>query len=445
VGAVVAVLVAALVITLLVNSSSNHRLAETSKRLATNSRVDELAAIALARQVRDPVAAAIALLEALRLDPGADRLRTQARELIAAPARDVVETGGASVVLGGSLALTAGTGDATVWDLANHAELGSLPASSATALRPDGRIAVLSQGTQLEVYDLGQGAPAEVTAFGAPASDLVFSPDGALLMAHQQQGGIVLWDLRDPAAPRQAATWEQPPASLAAATVLDDGTVLASSGDAFLSSWAGLAGGAITTVHQLSPGPLFVNGVQPDAAGARALVTGPSVNVGSPLVDLRNGRFVRSFQATDGVGLGAQLAATWTATMDPKGDLVAAFDLTGRGYVFSSADGTAVASLLGGHSDLVNKAQFTDDGLLLTASLDGTLRTWDPHAADINVSGSLDDALCTTFGSRIDADSWQVAMGKKPFDPPCPVATRRAIAPAPLQVQSDILDSAGQG
>ena len=443
VTAVVAALAAALVIAVLVNSRSNHRLAETSKRLATNSRVDELAAVSLAQQVRDPVAAAIALLEGLRLDPSSDRLRTQAEGLLHAPARDVVQTDGATVVAGGQLALTAGSGDATIWALANGSQVGTLPAGSATALRPDGRIAVVAEATRLQVYDLGRGAPAELSTFGVGATDLVFSADGALLMA-RSSNQIVLWDMRDPAAPRVAATWQQPPASLAAAAVLDDGTVLVSSGVAFLSSWAGLAGGQTTVIHQTPIENMIVNGLVPDADGSRSLVAGPSVNAESPLVDLRSGRFVQSFQATDGVGIGAQLATTWTATMDRAGELVAAFDLTGRGYVFSTADGSVVASLLGGHRDLVNKGQFTEDGMLLTASLDGTLRTWDPHAVDTDVSGSLTDALCGAFGSRMDADSWKVAMGGASFDSPCPAAAP-APEPPPLQVHSGVLDSADQG
>ena len=60
VAAGIAALVAALVIAVLVNSRSNRRLADTSTRLATNSRVAELSAIASVQQVRDPVAAAIA-------------------------------------------------------------------------------------------------------------------------------------------------------------------------------------------------------------------------------------------------------------------------------------------------------------------------------------------------------------------------------------------------
>ena len=442
VTAVVAVLVAALVIAVLVNSRSNRKLADTSKRLATNSRVDELSAIALAQQTRDPVAAAIALLEGLRLDAKSERLSTQADELLTNPPRDVLKTDGATVVAGGSIALTAGSGEATVWDLTSGSKLGTLPPAFATALRPDGRIAVVSLGTQLQVYDLGQGAPAELTTFGVGASDLVFSADGALLMA-RTSNEIVLWDLRDPEAPVVAATWQQPPASLNATTVLNDGTVLASSDDAFLSSWAGLDGGRTATIHQV-PVSIFVNSVMADAAGSRALVAGPSVNVGSPVVDLRNGRIVQSFQATDGLGIGSQLAATWTVTMDRQGELVAAFDLAGRGYVFSAVDGSAVASLLGGHLDLVNKAQFTDDGMLLTASLDGTMRTWDPHAADTDTSGSPTDALCETFGPRMDADSWKLAMGDAPFDSPCP-SPAPAPDPAPLPVQSAVLDAADQG
>jgi hypothetical protein len=443
VGAVVSVLVAALVIAVLVNSRSNHRLADTSKRLATNARVDELGAIALAQQLRDPVAAAVALLEGLELDPSSDQLRERARALLTQPARDVLTTGGANVVAGGPVVLTAGSGEATVWRLGTGTALGTLPESAATALRPDGRIAVVSEDTGLQIYDLGAGAPQPLDTFGTAASDVLFSPDGTLLLARSADQ-MELWDMRDPAAPVAAATWAQLPAGLAAEAVLDDGTVLASSEEAFLTAWAGLDGGRTTTVHQ-APVSMIVNTLVTDAGGSRALLTGPSVNVGSPLVDLRSGRFVGQFQATDGEGLSAQLATTWTATMDRKGELVAAFDLAGRGYVFSAADGSLVASLSGGHTDLVNKAQFTDDGMLLTSSLDGTLRTWDPHAADTDVSGSPTRALCDAFGPRIDEDSWKLAMGSATFASPCDHETPAAASPAPLQLQSAVLDAVGQG
>ena len=97
-----------------------------------------------------------------------------------------------------------------------------------------------------------------------------------------------------------------------------------------------------------------------------------------------------------------------------------------------------------GHDDLVQRAQFTTDGLLLSGGLDGTVRTWDPDPAKVDTYGSLTKALCAAFGQHMDADSWAHAMGKAAFDSPCP-APAPAPEPAPLQVQSDLLDAAGQG
>ena len=129
--------------------------------------------------------------------------------------------------------------------------------------------------------------------------------------------------------------------------------------------------------------------------------------------------------------------------MDPAGERVAAFDLAGRGFLFSARDGSYLGVLLG-HEDLVQRAQFTTDGMLLSGGLDGTVRTWDPHSADVDTSGSLTKALCAAFGQHMDADSWKLAMDKAPFDSPCP-APAPTPEPAPLQVHSDVLEAAGQG
>ena len=443
VGAVAAALVAALLVTLSVNSSTNHRLAETSKAKATDSRVAELAAVAQGWQTSDPVAAAIALVEGLELDQHSARLRAQAKTLLESPARDVLRTEGATLVAGGPIALTAGTGDTTVWDLASGTKLGTLPQSTSTTLRPDGRVAVLATGTGLQGYDLGGGTPKELTAFGSPASTVTFSPDGAILL-EVTGSQVLLWDVRDPTSPRLAATWMAPPRPLNAVAVLDDGTVLASSGSALLVSWAGLDGGKTTTIHQAVDPNLNPSIIVPDAAGSRALVAGPSVSTGQPLVDLRSGRVVQSFKASGGqFEFSNVLATTWTSAMDPAGERVAAFDLAGRGFLFSARDGSYLGALLG-HDDLVQRAQFTTDGLLLSGGLDGTVRTWDPHPEKVDTYGSLTKALCAAFGQHMDADSWEHAMGKASFDSPCP-APAPAPEPAPLQVQSDLLDTAGQG
>jgi hypothetical protein len=232
---------------------------------------------------------------------------------------------------------------------------------------------------------------------------------------------------------------------LNAVAVLDDGTVLASSGQDLLVSWAGLGGGKVTTIQAQQEPNLNPSVIVPDEAGSRALVAGPSVSTGQPLVDLRSGRVLQRFKASGGeFEFSNVLATTWTSTMDLDGERVAAFDLAGRGFLFSARDGSYLGALIG-HGDLVQRAQFTSDGLLFSGGLDGTVRTWDPHAAETDTSGSLVKALCTAFGPHMDAGSWKLAMGKKAFDPPCPSSAATRKAPPPLEVDNDILDPAGQG
>ena len=66
---------------------------------------------------------------------------------------------------------------------------------------------------------------------------------------------------------------------------------------------------------------------------------------------------------------------------------MASFDLAGRGYVFDTADGHLLTTLTGGHTSLVSEAAFNRAGMLVTASVDGSLRVWDPRAAARDVSG----------------------------------------------------------
>jgi len=58
--------------------------------------------------------------------------------------------------------------------------------------------------------------------------------------------------------------------------------------------------------------------------------------------------------------------------------------------------GHLLTTLTSGHTSLVSEALFNRAGLLFTASVDGSLRRWDPHAAETDVSGSLTDDLTLT-------------------------------------------------
>jgi hypothetical protein len=153
------------------------------------------------------------------------------------------------------------------------------------------------------------------------------------------------------------------------------------------------------------------------------------------LVDTGTGTTIGTFNAADPSAPPSTLPpVSWTSSLSPDGGTVATFDLAGRGYAFDTADGHLLTGLTGGHTSLVSDSYFNDAGLLLTASVDGSLRMWDPRASETEVSGDLSDNLCREFGSRIDADSWELAFEGEAIEPPCPAMQRPA--PAPLQVSS---------
>ena len=104
--------------------------------------------------------------------------------------------------------------------------------------------------------------------------------------------------------------------------------------------------------------------------------------------------------------------------MDHSGGRVAVFDLGGRGFVFNTDDGSIIGPLTG-HSSLVVRSTFLRDGRLVSTGIDGSIRLWDTEASTRTIEGSLPEALCETFGERIDEDSWALAMGDREFDPPC--------------------------
>ena len=96
-----------------------------------------------------------------------------------------------------------------------------------------------------------------------------------------------------------------------------------------------------------------------------------------------------------------------------------------------------MASLVGGHSGLVNQLTFTQDGLLVSAGIDGTLRMWDVNAGTGSPEDADTTALCETFGDRIDEQKWQLAMGSSDFASPCP-ASQTKTDPAPLEVDNKL-------
>ena len=332
--------------------------------------------------------------------------------------------------------------DTLLWD-SDRRTVRSFRQAGAVAVRPDGRVYVAADDPGgLSVYDLataGGEDPAPLAVFSADDQSvpvLAFSPDGSLL-AEARRSWVALWDLRDPAAPRRLAVWHATAGDPTAVAVLDDGQVLSASQSQRLTVWDPLGDGLSRTLVAGSTEPA-VQHLVPDAEGRTALIDLPSFD-DLPVVDLGTGATVAVYRATDPSLPATTLPPiTWTSTLSPDGRTVAAFDFAGRGFAFDTSDGHLLTQLTGGHTSLVAEASFNGSGQLVTESFDGSLRVWDPRAADEQLSRTVADDLCRVFGRRIDADSWELAFGNDQLDNPCPASELPPPPSLKVSTSSDI-------
>jgi hypothetical protein len=432
---VVAALAVGLVVALVLNGRAE-------RRRAQDAQLGELAAIAQREMVHDPAASAAALLRGLDLDPGSRELRDLARTLVRSPARDVMRAPGQAtffeMAAGGSVAAVTTTADTLLWDT-DRGTVRSFPQAGALAVRPDGRIYVAADDKEgLNVYDLAstdEGEPSPIALFSANDQSvpvLAFSHDGSML-AESRRSWVALWDMRDPAAPRRLAVRHATSGEPSALAVLDDGRVLSASAGDKLTVWDALGDGSERNVVPGRTDPA-VQHLVPDAEGRTVLIDYPTFE-DLLVVDVDSGGTVGSYRAADPSLPETSLPPiTWTTSMSPDGTTVASFDFAGRGFVFDTGDGHLLTDLSGGHTSLVAEAFFNSEGLLMSQSVDGSLRLWDPRAATTEVSGAPDDELCRVFGGRIDSDSWALAFGDDDLEPPC--SAREIPPPAGLEAST---------
>ena len=331
---------------------------------------------------------------------------------------------------GGTLAV-GGDGSVQLWDTASRALLASrpLPATTyanATAFRParaggpllavavsNGTVELLNGNTLAPV-----ASPFPVISGTGAAESVAFSPDGRLMAAGADDGSVRLFNVTDPAHPRQltmvrgagnadpiyTVVFAPDGKTIAAASVNTDSVQLwrLTSGDGLVSAGPDLGGMASYPI-----GLAFT----PDS---RTLAIGNSDkhvylwDVASPARPRR---------------LGAPLTGpsgqAWAVAISPDGKTLAAGANDGTVWLWNLADSahpalTATLSAMPGH---VFSVAFSPDGSQLAAASydDDTVRLWDtsPTAARATV--------CANLGQPLSPGEWASYVPGVPYRAPCPL------------------------
>jgi WD40 repeat protein len=345
----------------------------------------------------------------------------------------VLATGSSPIQLaygpgGGTLAV-GGNGSVQLWATASRTLLAShlLPGTTyanAVVFRPakagGALLAVaLSNGTVelLNASTLAPVAPALQAISGAGAAESVaFSPDGRLLATGADDGSVRLFDVTNPAHPRQLTVVRGAGNTDPIYTVVfapDGETIAASSVNTNsvqlwrLTSEDGLvrAGPDLGGMASYPIGLAFT----PDS---RTLAIGNS-DKDVYLWDVASPAHPRRL----GAPLTGPSGQTWAVAISPDGKTLAAGANDGTVWLWNLADPAhpALTATLSGLPDHVFSVVFSPDGSQLAAASfdDDTVRLWDTSPAAARA------AICANLGQPLSAREWASYLPGVPYRAPC--------------------------
>jgi WD40 repeat protein len=286
------------------------------------------------------------------------------------------------------------TADSSLWHSVIGEERAAIVAVTDVAVSPDGsRIAAATGAKTIQLLRTADGEVLD-TIGEVPATSLDWTPDGALLVAGCGDRRIRVFD---PSSGALVRDWRAHRSHVQEIAVSPDGDLIASaSGDKLVKIWT-LEG---QLVKELEGHTSRVTCVAWDPSGAR-------------LASGSRDRTVRTWDVATGAAervITGHRVAVGAVAFGPAGALLAstALDIaTGRlsggpgedspVLVWDANTGERVAELRG-HTDGIPSVDFAPDGRLVTASLDGTVRVWDPESGDATVLlGHREWVTCASF------------------------------------------------
>jgi WD40 repeat protein len=324
---------------------------------------------------------------------------------------------------GNSLAV-GGDGSVQLWDVASRTlrATHALPAAmvvNATTFSRAGVIAVaLSDGT-VALLDGQSLKPAGlpfsvVTSQGQQAESVAFSPDGRLLASGADDGTVRLFDVSDPAHPRQVADVHASGTSVYTVTFAPDGATLAAASLDNVVRLYQLSGASLSLVGR----PL--GGMASYAIGLAFSPNSKTLAVGSA------DKTVHLWNVTDPAhpaALGQPLTGpsgyVWAAAFNPSGTMLAVGVTDGTVWLWNVAQPAhpVLIATLEGPADHVYSVAFSPSGDQLAApSFEGTVHLWDTSA-----TAALAE-VCGNLGQPITRAEWSSYAPGVPYRAPCPAS-----------------------
>jgi WD40 repeat protein len=235
--------------------------------------------------------------------------------------------------------------------------------------------------------------------------DAQFSRDGRRLVTASEQGGVRIWDVRNPRSPHLVAYLHTAP-TLSSARFSPDGRFVVTAGDAGAKIWRAAAGarepvasfGKYAHMAAFSPDGRFVASAADDGLHLWSVRSERAVGNLGPRAGKH--RFVAVTFSPDGRRIAAVTGSTagvwsvpagqrlaelrhplqerfWDVTYGPDGKEIVTADERGVAQVWQVPSGK-LEYQLSGHTDLLQSTAFSSDGrLLVTASDDASARVWD--------------------------------------------------------------------